>query len=127
MLYASNINTFNCGLNYEFQTFTKYLVQGKTHITRYYFKSMLPASRCGGAARCCGHWSWQRLLSRAVTNYCHKFCHIIREDRARHIKRYYYTSPNIYKMTQLFNYVSDREMLELGKFIFIIINYFRNR
>ena len=54
-------------------------------------------------------------------------CPFFREDRVRHIKRYYYTSPNTYKMTQLFNYVSDREMLELGKFIFIIINYFRNR
>ena len=54
-------------------------------------------------------------------------CPFFREDRVRHIKRYYYTSPNTYKMTQLFNYVSKREMLELGKFIYIIINYFRNR
>ena len=54
-------------------------------------------------------------------------CPFFRADRIRHIKRYYYTSPNTYKMTQLFNYVGEREMLELGKFIYIIINHFRNR
>ena len=54
-------------------------------------------------------------------------CPFFKEDRVRHIKRYYYTAPNTYKMTQLFNYVSEREMLELGKFIYKIINHFRNR
>ena len=54
-------------------------------------------------------------------------CPFFKEDRIRHIKRYYYTAPNTYKMTQLFNYVSEREMLELGKFIYKIINHFRNR
>ena len=54
-------------------------------------------------------------------------CPFFREDRPKYIKRYYYSSPNTYKMTQLFNYVSDTEMLALAKFIFIIINHFRNR
>ena len=54
-------------------------------------------------------------------------CPFFQADRVKYIKRYYYTSPNIYKMTQLFNYVSRREMLDLGKFIYIIINHFRNR
>ena len=54
-------------------------------------------------------------------------CPFFREDRPKYIKRYYYSSPNTYKMTQLFNYVSDTEMLALAKLIFNIINHFRNR
>ena len=50
-----------------------------------------------------------------------------RENRFKYIKRYYYLSPNTYKMTQLFNYDSDVEMLELAKFILKIISHFRNR
>ena len=53
-------------------------------------------------------------------------CPFFREDRAKYLKRYYYTSPNMYKMTQLFNYVSKQEMLKLAKFICIILRQFRN-
>ena len=53
-------------------------------------------------------------------------CPFFREDRDRYMKRIYYTSPKMYKMTQLINYVSDKEMLDLGKFISIIISHFRN-
>ena len=53
-------------------------------------------------------------------------CPFFREDRVRYMKRFYYISPNMYKMTQLFNYASDKEILDLGKFILIIISHFRN-
>ena len=53
-------------------------------------------------------------------------CPFFKDDRVRYLKRYFYTSPNMYKMTQLFNYVSHKEMLELAKFICIILNQFRN-
>ena len=49
-----------------------------------------------------------------------------REDRAKYLKRYFYTSPNRYKMTQLFIYVSKQEMLKHANFICIILNQFRN-
>ena len=54
-------------------------------------------------------------------------CPFFREDRVRYIKRFFYISPNMYKMTQLFNYVSNKEMFNLAKFIYIIITHFRNR
>ena len=54
-------------------------------------------------------------------------CPFFREDRVRYMKRFFYISPNMYKMTQLFNYVNNREMLNLAKFIYIIITHFRNR
>ena len=60
--------------------------------------------------------------------FCYLFnCPFFREDRPKYIKRYYYSSPNTYKMTQLFKYGSNTEMLALAKFIFKIINHFRNR
>ena len=54
-------------------------------------------------------------------------CPFFREDRVKYIKRFFYTNPNMYKMTQLFNYVGHKEMLNLGKFIYIILSHFRNR
>ena len=53
-------------------------------------------------------------------------CPFFREDRIRYLKRYFYTAPNMYKMTQLFNYVSKKDMLRLAKFICIILNKFKN-
>ena len=53
-------------------------------------------------------------------------CPFFKEERVRYIKRYFYNHPNMYKMTQLFNDVSYKEMLKLGKFIYIIICHFRN-
>ena len=53
-------------------------------------------------------------------------CPFFREDRIRYLKRYFYTAPNMYKMTQLFNYVSKKDMLNLAKFICIILNKFKN-
>ena len=54
-------------------------------------------------------------------------CPFFREDRVKYIKRFFYTNPNMYKMTQLFNYIGHKEMLNLGKFVYIILNHFRNR
>ena len=54
-------------------------------------------------------------------------CPFFREDRVKYIKKFFYTNPNMYKMTQLFNYVGYKEMLNLGKFIYIILSHFRNR
>ena len=54
-------------------------------------------------------------------------CPFFREDRVRYIKRFFYTNPNMFKMTQLFNYVNYKEMLNLGKFVYVILNHFRNR
>ena len=54
-------------------------------------------------------------------------CPFFREDRVRYIKRFFYTNPNMYKMTQLFNYVDYKEMLNLGKFVYVILSHFRNR
>ena len=54
-------------------------------------------------------------------------CPFFREDRVRYIKRFFYTNPNMYKMTQLFNYIDYKEMLNLGKFVYVILSHFRNR
>ena len=53
-------------------------------------------------------------------------CPFFREDRVKYLKRYFYTAPNMYKMTQLFNYVNKKTMLKLAKFICIILNKFKN-
>ena len=52
-------------------------------------------------------------------------CTFFKEERVRYIKRYFYNNPNMYKMTQLFNDVNHRDMLNLGKFIYTIICHFR--
>ena len=52
-------------------------------------------------------------------------CPFFKDERIRYIKRYFYNHPNMYKMTKLFNNVNHREMLNLGKFIYIIICHFR--
>ena len=54
-------------------------------------------------------------------------CPFFKVDRVRYIKRFFYTNPNMFKMTQLFNYVNYKEMLNLGKFVYVILNHFRNR
>jgi len=52
---------------------------------------------------------------------CEKFA----IERSRHIKRYYYMSPNMYKLTQLFESSDFEEMLNLAKFENITLNYFK--
>ena len=52
---------------------------------------------------------------------CGKFA----TERTRYIESYYYTPPNMYKMTQLFESSDFKEMLNLAKYVEIIINYFR--
>jgi hypothetical protein len=52
---------------------------------------------------------------------CGKFA----TERTRYIESYYYTPPNMYKMTQLFESSDFKEMLNLAKYVEIIINHFR--
>ena len=52
-------------------------------------------------------------------------CPFFKEERVRYIKRYFYNHPNMYKMTQLFNDVNHRDLLNIGKFIYTIICHFR--
>ena len=54
---------------------------------------------------------------------CNKFS----TERTRYINRYYYTHPNMYKMTQLFESTDFKEMLNLAKFAEILVNNFRSR
>ena len=52
-------------------------------------------------------------------------CTFFSPQRARHLKRYYYTQPNMYKMTQLFESPDFNEMLNLAKFAHIIVSHFK--
>ena len=52
-------------------------------------------------------------------------CTFFSSQRTRHIKRYYYTQPNMYKMTQLFESPDFNEMLNLAKFAHIIVSHFK--
>ena len=53
-------------------------------------------------------------------------CNYFYEDRKKYIKKYYYRHPNMYKLSKIFNNVNDKELLNLAKFVNIIISYFRN-
>ena len=53
-------------------------------------------------------------------------CSFFNEDRFKYVKRYYYSQPNTHKMTQLFNATSNKEILNLGKFIYNIIQHFKS-
>ena len=52
-------------------------------------------------------------------------CTFFSAQRARYMMRYYYTRPNMYKMTQLFESSDFTEMLNLAKFADIIVKQFR--
>ena len=52
-------------------------------------------------------------------------CTFFSTQRARYIMRYYYTQPNMYKLTQLFESSDFNEMLNLAKFAEIIVNQFK--
>ena len=53
-------------------------------------------------------------------------CPYFRDHRVKFIKCYYYRSPNMIKLQQLFNTTNQRDLLNLGKFIHIIIMQFKN-
>ena len=53
-------------------------------------------------------------------------CSYFNEHRCKFVKRYYYIHPNMHKMTQLFNDTNDKELINLAKFINIIITHFKN-
>ena len=42
------------------------------------------------------------------------------------IKKYYYVHPNMIKMEKLFHELNNRDMLNLGKYIYLVIQRFRN-
>ena len=52
-------------------------------------------------------------------------CTFFSSQRSRYIMRYYYTRPNMYKLTQLFESSDFTEMLNLAKFAGIIVNHFK--
>ena len=52
-------------------------------------------------------------------------CTFFSSQRTRHLKEYYYTQPNMYKMTQLFESTDYNEMLNLAKFAHIIVSHFK--
>ena len=53
-------------------------------------------------------------------------CTFFNDDRAKYVKSHYYMHPNMNKMTQLFNATSRKEILNLGKFTYNIIQHFKN-
>ena len=52
-------------------------------------------------------------------------CNLFSEHRVKFLKRHYFRQPNMDKMTQLFNTVNHKELLNLAKFIKMIIIYFQ--
>ena len=52
-------------------------------------------------------------------------CTFFNDDRNKYIKRYYYVQPNMNKMTQLFNTTNNKDILNLGKFTYNIIQQFK--
>ena len=53
-------------------------------------------------------------------------CTYFNDLRSRCLKRYYYTHPNMEKTKQLFNVTNKRELLNLAKFIYQVVEKFKN-
>jgi hypothetical protein len=51
-------------------------------------------------------------------------CPEFQNARKKFVKKYYYTRPNVLKMNQLFNAQSQKELLNLAKFVSIIMSTF---
>ena len=58
-------------------------------------------------------------------HYLFKCIHF-NDQRIKCISSYYYTNPNMYKFEKLFNEISGRNLLNLSKFTYYIVSYFRN-
>ena len=58
-------------------------------------------------------------------HYLYK-CNYFKEPRAKFLKRHYYTNPNMEKTEQLFNTSNKKEMLNLAKFVYQIVQQFKN-
>ena len=56
--------------------------------------------------------------------YLYKCTHF-NDLRSRYLKRRYYTHPNMEKTKQLFNVTNKKEMLNLAKFIYQIVQHFK--
>ena len=57
-------------------------------------------------------------------HYLYK-CVYFNDLRVKYLKRYYYTHPNMYKTEKLFNVENKKETLNLSKFIYHIMQYFK--
>ena len=53
-------------------------------------------------------------------------CSYFNVDRSKYLKRYYYINPNMHKTLQLFNVTDKKEILNLAKFTYQIIEHFRS-
>ena len=53
-------------------------------------------------------------------------CPKFHDERITYIKRYIYQYPNVPKMNYLFNKSNNKELLKLAKFIYIIMQEFKN-
>ena len=53
-------------------------------------------------------------------------CSKFHDERIIYINRYYFNFPNVPKMISLFNESSNKELLKLAKFIYIIMEEFKN-
>ena len=54
-------------------------------------------------------------------------CNYFSDDRAKFIKKFYSRRPNMDKMSQLFNNTNSKHILNLAKFIAIIMKHFREQ
>ena len=57
-------------------------------------------------------------------HYLYKCTHF-NDLRSRYLKSRYYTHPNMEKTKQLFNVTNKKEMLNLAKFIYQIVQHFK--
>ena len=58
-------------------------------------------------------------------HYLYKCIHF-NDVRLKYLKRYYYTHPSMEKTEQLFNIKNKKKTLNLAKFIYQIVQYFKN-
>ena len=53
-------------------------------------------------------------------------CSYFNVDRSKYLKKYYYINPNMHKTLQLFNVTDKKEILNLAKFTYQIIEHFKS-
>ena len=53
-------------------------------------------------------------------------CSKFNDGRIKYIKKHYYNNPSEYKMNRLFNESNKKQMLNLSKFIYEVIQEFKN-
>ena len=53
-------------------------------------------------------------------------CSKFNEERSKYIKEYFINNPSEYKMNQLFNKSSRKQLLNLAKFVYEVMQVFKN-